>query len=379
MPDLPIVENAYRDFLSKQHELHSLLHKSIRSYMDEEAGGAEVPEQVRLPGALPWSLLNNLKRIKKRAGTINPEMLRLTAAGGFGDEELTRQLVYKYYDIYGDDTLDGQNEGDSFWLKHLFYSNYSRTRHTYHIEPALWDELSEMEWPEDSPAEALKYLPLPAFAMKSPDGTVYTVTYDLLSGREDSGELELRVSVLEKDRSFRPYSVLHLVGSVNDAVEQAVETITQDPGGPGIEPVPDADAEGLREELRQNTKEIINLLLYLAGEDDIVERAGHYPAPFHRHQRALEGTDYEEELDEEPTEADVGVRMQRALRQYKTKRERPESGGEGSKKAPHIRRPHPHLYWTGEGREIPKIKYLGPTPVNMDEEEEPEPTTQDVE
>lgn len=378
MPELPIVENAYRDFLAKEHELHHLLHQAVPHYMDQEAGGADVPEQVVLPGAIPWSLMTNLKQIKARTGTINPKKLRLQSAGGFGDEELTRQLVYKYYDVYGEDTLDGKNKGDSFWLRHLFYSGYARTRHTYHIEPALWEELSDMEWPADSPAEALKYLPLPSFAMRAPDDTIYTVAYDLLSGREESEELELRVSVLEKDRSFTPYCVLHLVGTIDEAVDQAVDTIVGDPGTDAIEPVSGDEARDLREEIRGNAEKIINLLLYLAGEDDIVDRAGHYPGPFHRHQKALSDTEYEGILEEDPSESDVGVRMQKAFRQYKEEIDRPESDGDGSKKAPHIRRPHPHLYWTGPGREIPKVKYLGPTPVNMDEEENPDPTVQDV-
>lgn len=377
MSQLPVVENAYRDFLAREHKLHDLFLQSIPHYMNSHHGGADIPEQVVLPGAIPWSLGENLKIIYQRQGTIDPKHISITDSEGFVDN--SARILREYNEAHGDEP-----PGDSFWLRHLFYAGYARTRHTYHIEPGLWDELSDMEWPSDAPAEALAHLPLPAFAMKAPDGTIYTVTYDLLSGKEHTGKLELRIGKLQKNRAIQPVSVLHIVGTIDDALDQAINTIVEghQSSGPSQRPMPKRTEAEFRAKIRTNTEEIINLLLYLAGEDDIVERAGHYPRPFHRHEKALDGTEYEDELEEEPTESDVGVRMQRALRQYKEEPERPEEkDGEGPDKAPHIRRPHPHLYWTGEGREIPKIRYLGPIAVNMDEDDEQEidPTTQNVE
>lgn len=42
--------------------------------------------------------------------------------------------------------------------------------------------------------------------------------------------------------------------------------------------------------------------------------------------------------------------------------------GEGTKKAPHIRKAHYHTYWTGKGRKKPIVKLIPPVPVNIGDE-----------
>ena len=64
---------------------------------------------------------------------------------------------------------------------------------------------------------------------------------------------------------------------------------------------------------------------------------------------------------------DVGIRIGRALRRYKTAVAEHEHGTHDSPR-PHIRRAHWHHFWTGprEGKRKLVIKRLSPIPVNFD-------------
>lgn len=389
MSNLPILENAYRDFLAEEHRIFIWFLQQSEQYAQEEHGMSELPEQTAIAGALPWSFVMNLGFAKEKLGTISRDILSGPAGGVLAGHE-SDELLDAYFDVYGEGLPD---DIDSFWTRHLFYGNYQRTRHTYHITDGLWEQLEGMDWPEDAPAEALEYLPLPAFGLKAPDDTIYTVCYDLLSGEEGSGELELRVCKLEKDGSLTGFTLLHLGDpgkesiTIEEGFRRGINTIAEGMQHRGAEQYVTTGGkqyhiDEFRDYMYENAQRIVNVLLYLAGEDDIVERVGSYPSePYKRHKRNLDGTSFESHIREYPSEADVGVRMQQALRRYKKERDEPASDGSGSKKRPHVRRPHPHLYWTGPGREIPKIRYLGPIAVNMEDPDEREvpPTEQDVE
>lgn len=389
---------AYRDFLAEEHELFQLFFDAIEEYQngglpdifDQRLSIGAIPERdwpepVALPGFIPYSVFTAILRSIDAAGSVKEAARRIRALSVRGYSE---KMVRAYVDIHGPTMPQ-----DSFWYRHMFFAGYRRTRHTYHATPELWDELQGLEWPGDTPVEALKYLPLPAFALQDPDDTVYTVNYDLLSGKEDTDKLELRIAELKKSGDLKPAVVLHLdrkdsdeTLTVDEAVNQSVDTILDNHDESSayrpfqiIE-----DASDFRQRIRHNTEKIINVLLYLAGEDDITERVRE-DVDFvpKRHRRALSGTSYESDLDEEPTEADVGLRMQQAVRKYKEDSAGDSGNGSGGwTMPPHIRRPHPHLYWTGPDRSVPKVKWLGPIAVNMDakdaDESDVPPTEQDI-
>ena len=50
-----------------------------------------------------------------------------------------------------------------------------------------------------------------------------------------------------------------------------------------------------------------------------------------------------------------------------------ESGtsGSGASKRPHMRRAHWHLYWSGEGRKVPRVKWISPIFVHGEGHEPP--------
>jgi len=69
-----------------------------------------------------------------------------------------------------------------------------------------------------------------------------------------------------------------------------------------------------------------------------------------------------------PTEYRVGATIGATIRRAKENYNSSGVTGTGSKKSPHIRKAHYHLYWTGKGRKIPKLNFVAPVTVNIGEE-----------
>ena len=81
------------------------------------------------------------------------------------------------------------------------WAAYRETKTIYEIEPALAECLSRSAWPERTPTAALR-LPsrCPVLSIPRGDGTIrIAATYDLVTGAEESGALELRISQYEDD------------------------------------------------------------------------------------------------------------------------------------------------------------------------------------
>jgi hypothetical protein len=64
----------------------------------------------------------------------------------------------------------------------------------------------------------------------------------------------------------------------------------------------------------------------------------------------------------QPTTWEVGYRLGSALRlaAVQPSADHPLPSGEGGKRRAHIRRAHWHLFWTGKGRTIPRVRWLHP-------------------
>lgn len=319
---LPTAEHAFRNWFSIHFEKLWHYDTLVAPYL-KSIGGPPMPGQVVLPGALVYNdlLLEHgvpLERLRQFAGT--PE-----------------------YDVF-----------DAAWQMTAFFAAYRKTRHTYSITDGLWECLQETPFPERTPTQALLYLPMQAFALNLPSGPMRTVGvwYDLLAGEEESGQLELRFIELHES-SAKPLGKLPLAGSMDDALDVVYGLL------------PGKDAESSREAFKRVFQGIINVLLYIAGDDDIVRIVGHmYPKPFKKHVKGAGSSPAAlKELMEPPSEAEVGIRFQQALIQYVADEKTEKSDETGRTVRPHVRRAHPHLYWTGEGRQIPVVKYLPPVAV----------------
>jgi hypothetical protein len=101
----------------------------------------------------------------------------------------------------------------------------------------------------------------------------------------------------------------------------------------------------------ENTFDHIQLLLYLCSEEPDISRRS--PVPRRRGRSSVHTASY-------PDKIDVGAYIGSVIRG--TQMPRGTDGGTyaptGASVRPHVRRAHWHLYWTGAGRTVPKIKWV---------------------
>ena len=333
MPKQPILraEKLYRDFLLDEQLLALLdesrrLQPALREFLKLE----RLPEQVVLPGMIPYNLL----------------LVELRQMGRFPD--LTMLSTYT--------------------TTVCWWAAYEQTRQTYRVRPELWLELDRLRWPAQTPAVALAYLPRKAFALETPDGELLGLYYDLLTGQEETGALELRIVRFESHLAT-PILTLHLIGNLDLALQDALDTAIAHGLDPSVRKLLSAKKEVF--------SRLINLLLYIAGDQDVANEVAVETPLAKRHRKASEET--QRRMKRPAKSADVGVRYAEALR-IALEAEEKETPGQktGRSVRPHIRRAHPHLYWAGPGRKIPRVRYLPTILVKGGGQKDLPPTVQDV-
>ncbi len=116
------------------------------------------------------------------------------------------------------------------------WAAYRQSKTIYEIELLLSECLARSPWPADTPTAALRLPSLcPILRNSHEDGVTNYVaaTYDLLTGAETSGALELRLSLLTVDGDlWAPFSILHLARpTFSECVEAAAAEARVDRGG----------------------------------------------------------------------------------------------------------------------------------------------------
>ena len=101
-----------------------------------------------------------------------------------------------------------------------------------------------------------------------------------------------------------------------------------------------------------------SLVLYLCSADrDVIQTS--------RNRKAKKSKNPKKQKRQLPIEYRVGSAIGGAIRRARSNN---QGTGNGTSKAPHIRRAHYHTYWTGKGREKPVLKFIPPVPVNIGDE-----------
>jgi hypothetical protein len=122
----------------------------------------------------------------------------------------------------------------------------------------------------------------------------------------------------------------------------------------------DVERGAFERSVRPMLRRIIAALLYLCATN-----ADLRPLPAPAARRAAKGA---QRAAKPPKVVNVGFVVGAGLRAWRrtereAKAERP-SGTGGRHVRPHVRRAHPHLYWTGEGRKTPRVRWVWPVRVN---------------
>jgi hypothetical protein len=316
------VEAAWRKFRNSDH--HALLTRSLelrRSFLDYVPLEA-CPAEVALPVGVPWSLV-----------AAREAQARGESSGSYIS---TR---------------------DSIMVNTVHvWAAYRQAKTIYQIEPQLAQCLARSPWPAETPTAALRLPSLcPVLAIPREDGRINHVaaSYDLLTGAEASGALELRLSMLTVDGDlWIPISILHLARPTLSECVEAAAAEARAHGGP------EWTAETWRNELAGLA---LTLLLYLAGEPDLVRMVHPGEKPL---KAKIARTDPERYRDlAEPSLQAVGKTFAHAIERWEIEHRGDDGVTTGYTVRPHMRRAHSHLYWTGAGRKQLRVKFLLPISV----------------
>jgi len=317
------VEAAWRKFRNSEHR--GLLERSFKlrqSFLDA-IGLKLYPPEVALPLGVPWNLVAQAEAQK-------------------GGKPLSTRL--------------GASNSMLVNTIHV-WAAYREAKNIYEIEPSLAECLARSPWPEQTPMQALR-LPsrCPVLVIPRPEGgpCYVAAVYDLLTGEEHSGALELRISEFMKAAQWWvPICVLHLN---HDRLAECLDAAAAEAERHGA---PAGEAERVwRNELAGLT---LTMLLYLGGEPDLVRIVHPGEKPL---KAKIARTDPERYRDlAEPTVQAVGKAFTRAIEQWEIEHRGDEGVATGRTIRPHMRRAHSHLYWTGAGRKQPRVKFLLPISV----------------
>lgn len=337
------VEAAWRRFRSSAGG--ELLRESLRlraSYC-ESIGLARLPAEVLLPGAVPWNLL------------------ALTEAQARGEET-------------GDDlSVEGTRLANSV----ACWAAYRESKTVYNVDALLADALAGTPWPDQVPTAALR-LPsrCPVLSLPWAGDVVHLAAhYDLLTRHEGSGRLELRLSMLHRDLWYT-LSILHLVGDDLAACMRDAAHVTEELIEERDVPLDDLPPVGPAEAFHSDLAGLVlTVLLYLGGEPDIVRQV--HPGARTEREARMRRRDPDRWLDlRDPQVWSLGSAYRAAVERWEIEQSREAGEPTGRTVRPHVRRAHAHLYWTGPGREVPRVRFLLPIPVHgaQPHAEAPSPT-----
>lgn len=244
------------------------------------------------------------------------------------------------------------------------------TQGIYRFDPALYPRLIETPMTK-LPVDLLYRLPEWCVYIETPDlkwmdipmaGFFAHLEYDTNTGRP-----ELRL-LLDVDLEHGPALIgqpLHLTA---DTIEGAVAAMVDESKRQMIKEglTPDTKMPDISKYLTLPLQPLLSLLLYLCS--DSADFGGHPPPTNPCPKKTRKG--WRLFPPDKPCKWNVGVRIGAALREAYIREEtdRPpdqilESGRQRPR--PHVRRAHWHLYWAGKGRQIPKINWVPPVPINV--------------
>ena len=239
----------------------------------------------------------------------------------------------------------------------------------YRFDRDLADELMQKDsTPENIPAEVLHHMPYPCIYIENPPGLEddFNGLFCFLEwDYRYPNATELRMHYLAKNGSVVG---LYLQWDDNKAMLNAKMALNAQKL---INEIKTSPISGITE--KQYTQCVahvyrhLNLLLYLCSDEPDTERRN--PIPRRRGNGKIQVASY-------PDTIDVGTYIGSAIRASKgaTEEEGSLSEGAGTRGVtegvphttyrPHMRRAHWHLYWTGQGRTIPRVKWISPIFVN---------------
>jgi hypothetical protein len=245
------------------------------------------------------------------------------------------------------------------------WAAWRESKTLYCVEPALAQCLSESPWPELTPIEALRLpsrmpvLVFPGSNESNGHPVVVGVRYDVEQDQDGRNSLEVRFNLLQSTvaPAWIEVAALRLThGLLGECFDSFLASL--DKG------VPDSTRSELRNIVRESPfiRLAITTLLYLGGEPDIVKLVHPGTKPAIKESLKKRDPDRWRDLRDASIQM-VGRGFQQLIERWEVEQKMDSGLPTGQSVRPHVRRAHSHLYWTGTGRQIPRVKFLLPIPV----------------
>lgn len=241
------------------------------------------------------------------------------------------------------------------------------TQGIYRFDSTLYSALIDTPLTGDLPCEVLRHLPEWCVYIETPGyawmgTTLHGFFAHLEYDPEAGGREELRL-LIDADDALVPVPVHLGPWPLEEAVARAMDVSRTYAAAQGTT-LPD----GVTRATTETVAPLLSLLLYLCAEESEIGDGQARPA-MPRPRRTKRG--WRLFPADKPTQWDVGVRLGAALRRAYRQQEtgQPEIDPATGRTRPraHIRRAHWHTYRHGPGRELARLRWLPPIPVNVDD------------
>lgn len=229
------------------------------------------------------------------------------------------------------------------WLDVL--SRWSRQPAIFTFDEALERELVVQGMPKikQIPCEALQHLPFRVVAVEVEGKILFASIVEAWWVRD-----KFVLLVIENDHTGRlVFNAMPLVHSLEGSINVALKSSARYARG-AVVPI-----------ILEIARRVLPVLLYLASKEPDITRHPSGDTPPRKTRKGRRARPLRVEAWR------VGARIGATLRGVREVTQRDGEGGEERRgPRPHLRRAHWHLYWTGKGRTVPRVKWVAPTIVN---------------
>jgi hypothetical protein len=250
------------------------------------------------------------------------------------------------------------------------WAAYRESKTIYRVEPYLAECLSRTTWPDGAPTEALRlpsFCPIFEFHWQGETVTV-AATYDFAPFGPDKAAIHISrfwpwpPGVDVDAEAISNHAVWGRIASLALNRETLAEDV-KEAADNLVKGFPHLKFDDMYKAFHGRLPGlVVTLLLYLGGDPDIVRVV--HPGEKPTLKAAVQKRDPERYKDlAEPVIHAVGKSFTHAIERWEIEHPRESGDSTGRTVRPHTRRAHAHLYWTGEGRETPRVRFLLPISV----------------
>ncbi|MBF0235868.1 MAG: hypothetical protein HQK65_22970 [Desulfamplus sp.] len=248
--------------------------------------------------------------------------------------------------------------------------NWRITKGVYRFDKELLDSLWDVTLDKDIPADVIFdrlpeyccYIDLESYPKSTHPGFFVYLEHDVNTGHR---EIRFTFAIKNEDTQDQ-YTLANIpfhAGEKSTVIEMLRETweYSQRQTSTRIFELSALDNADV-EKMAESYYPYFSLVLYLcSSEPDIIQTS--------KNKRKVKKTKNPKKQKRAlPTEYRVGATIGATIRRAKENYSSSGATGTGSKKSPHIRKAHYHLYWTGKGRKIPKLNFVAPMTINIGKE-----------